>query len=104
MIFPLSRSHQTKMAAQLVAALQSGSVPVVHVVRFPKLSINHAMVLFDFKQTNDVIEFSAYDPNNSACALPVTFKRSQGRFSMPRTKYFIGGRIDVYEIYHAWNY
>src|SRR5256885_12764931 len=46
MVFPLSRSHQERMARQFACGLDSGRVPVVHVVRFPQLSINHAMVLF----------------------------------------------------------
>jgi hypothetical protein len=102
MIFPFTRSHQKKMAAQLVSRLQSGDAPVVHIVRFPKLSINHAMVLFDFKETSEAIEFSAYDPNNAGEPMPVTFLRTERWFSMPRTKYFTGGRVDLYEIYHSW--
>lgn len=104
MIFPLSRSHQERMAQQLANRLKSGRVPLVHVVRFPSLRINHAMLFYDFKETVDVIEFSAYDPNNPLHPLPLTFNRAQKRFFMPRTNYFPGGRVDIYEIFYSWKY
>ncbi len=104
MIFPLARSHQEGMARQFARGLESGRVPVVHVVRFPSLSINHAMVLFDRKETADEIEFSAYDPNEPEHPVPITFNRRQKRFRLPSNRYFAGGRVDLYEIYHRWNY
>ena len=104
MIFPLTRSHQERMAQQLVGRLKAGGVPLVHVVRFPSLSINHAMLFYDFKETNETIEFTAYDPNDPKHPLPLTFNRAQRRFLMPRTNYFPGGRVDIYEIFYSWKY
>jgi hypothetical protein len=104
MIFALTRSHQEAMARQFARGLDSGHVPVVHVVRFPSLSINHAMVLFDHKDSADQIEFSAYDPNNPEHPVPITFNRQEKRFQLPTNKYFAGGRVDLYEIYYRWNY
>lgn len=104
MIFPLSSDHQQRMAAQLADKVKNNEAPVVHVVRFPQLSINHAMVLFDCKETAGCLEFSAYDPNDPKRPVPVTFRQSEGRFSIPRNRYFAGGRVDIYEIFHAWNY
>ena len=92
------------MAVQLMRRLESGEVAVVHVVRFPQLSINHALLLFDFKETPESIEFVAYDPNNAHEPIRLRFGRGERRFLMPRTLYSPGGRVDVYEIYHAWNY
>jgi hypothetical protein len=104
MIFPMTTNHQHRIARQLAAKLKGHQAPLVHIVRFPKLSINHAIVLFDCKTTNDGLEFSAYDPNDPDRPLAITFHSSDGHFAIPRTRYFAGGRVDVYEIFHTWNY
>ena len=104
MIFWFTRSHQEHMARQLAGRLKEGRLPLVHVVRFPSLRINHAMLIYDFKETDEAIEFTAYDPNDPNHPLPLTFNRAQKRFLMPPTNYFPGGRVDIYEIFYAWNY
>ncbi len=101
MIMPLSRGHQERMARQLVAALQQNRPPVVHVVRFPKLSINHAVLLFDRRESEREIVFSTYDPNEPAKATTLTYDRASRTFLFPRNLYFAGGRVDVYEIYRS---
>jgi hypothetical protein len=103
-MFPLTRAHQNRMSRQLLDSLRENRPAVVHVVRFPKLTINHSLVVFDAKERDDVIEFAAYDPNHPEKTSTLTFDRSTRRFHLPRNPYFIGGRVDVYEIYHAWNY
>ena len=104
MIVPLSTAHQQRIARQLTTELESGRPPLIHVVRFPSLRINHALLLFDYKETSDGYEFSAYDPNDSQKPTVLAFDRASGRFTMPRNGYFVGGRVDIYEIFHTWNY
>ena len=104
MMFPLTRAHQDRMSQQLLDALGRNRPAVVHVVRFPKLTINHSLVIFDATERNGVIEFAAYDPNHPEKPSALTFDPGTRRFHLPRNPYFIGGRVDVYEIYHAWNY
>jgi hypothetical protein len=104
MIWPFSRNEQEKMAAQLVADLRRNDPPVVHVVRFPQLKINHAVVLYDVKESAGKLEFTTYDPNIAEGSSVLTFDRQARTFSFPRNDYFVGGKVDVYEIYHRWNY
>jgi hypothetical protein len=104
MLFPFPRSHQERMAAQLVRALDRNDVPVVHVVRFPRLTINHAMLLFGFAESGDGIEFLAYDPNYPEKPALLRYERRTRTFTLPFNSYFAGGRVDVYEVYHAINY
>jgi len=104
MIFPFSRRHQEKMAAQLAAAIKENRPPVVHLVRFPELGINHAVVLFAARETESEIEFTVYDPNNPALPLHMVFNRAQRKFLLPATRYFTGGRVDVYQIYYRWDF
>jgi hypothetical protein len=104
MIVPLSRPHQERMAQQLAQSLKGNRPPVVHVVRFPSLRINHALLLFGLKETDQEIQFTAYDPNNPSVPTQLVYDRRRQRFNLPANPYFAGGRVDVYEIYHAWNY
>jgi len=104
MIFPLSRAHQNRMAQQLAQSLKANRPPVVHLVRFPSLRINHAMLLLGVKETADEIQFAAYDPNDPSVPTQLAYDRRRQRFYLPASPYFAGGRVDVYEIYHAWNY
>src|SRR5579859_6660646 len=101
MIMPLSRHHQEKMARQLAADLKADRPPVVHLVRFPQLTINHAVVLFDAAEDEKEIRFSVYDPNKPEKPALLTYDRASRTFNFPANDYFPGGRVDVYEIYRG---
>jgi hypothetical protein len=104
MIFPFTRGHQAKTAEQLLDAVKRNVPPVVHVLRFPQLTINHGLLLFAAEANSKEIQFTGYDPNTPAQPIRLTFDRAQRRFSLPATAYFAGGRVNVYQIYRAWNY
>lgn len=76
--------------------------PVVHLVKFPQLTINHAILLFDVTENERTIEFTAYDPYEAEHPVPLTFDRATQQFTFGRNPYFIGGRVNVYEIYRSW--
>jgi hypothetical protein len=99
MIFPFDRHQQLGVAEKLLATLQQRSVAVVHLVRFPQLSINHAVLLFGADQTEKEIRFSTYDPNTPGQPVIITFDRAARTFYLPPNAYFPGGRVDVYPIY-----
>ena len=104
MLFPLSQDHQERMARQLSDSLGRDGMAVVHVVRFPSLSINHALVLFDLKERENEMQFAVYDPNSAEQPTQLVYDRLARRFRFPANDYFVGGRVDVYEVYNAWNY
>ena len=104
MIYPFWRAHQASEAARLAAALTGGAPPIVHVQRFPQLTINHTLLLFGALETPLTVEFRAYDPNVPEREIPLTFDRATRTFTLPPLPYFAGGRVDVYEIYRGWFY
>ncbi len=104
MIWPFTRRHEQRMAERLVSDLKQDRPPVVHVVRFPRLTINHALLLYDCAETDGEIRFAAYDPNTPEKPVTLTFDRATRTFSLPTNFYFPGGRVDVYEIYQNWFY
>lgn len=104
MIMPFSRHHQDKTAHELLAEVNADDAPVVHLVRFPQLTINHAVLLFAATETPDTIRFSAYDPNDPKEPVMLTYNRATRTFELPANDYFPGGRVDVYEVYKNWLY
>jgi hypothetical protein len=102
LVFPFSRRHQEDMAGSLVEALNRNRPPVVHLIRFPNLSINHALLLFTCEDDGDVIRFSAYDPNHPEEPVPLIYSRSTRTFTFPVNDYFRGGEVNVYEVYRSW--
>jgi hypothetical protein len=99
MIFPFTRRHQKNTAAQVLWMLHAKRPAVVHLVRFPKITINHAVLLYDAVETPKEIRFTTYDPNYSETPLVLTYDRATQTFSFPPTFYYAGGPVNVYEIY-----
>jgi hypothetical protein len=104
MIFPFTLKHKSKTANRVVSRLQDGHPVLVHLVCFPELTLNHTVLLFAAKESDEAIQFQAYDPNNAMEPLVITFDRKSRRFQMPPCSYFPGGPISLYEICHRWNY
>lgn len=102
MIFPISRAHQARTATSLLAEIRRGGSPIIHLVLFPKLTINHGMVLFEAIELPRGVMFQAYDPNDPAKPSEVTFDAATKTFSLPANRYWIGGKLDVIEIYRSW--
>ena len=104
MIFPVTRRHQAETGKELAARLKDRGPLLVHVFCFPTLSINHALLLFDAKETDTEIQFATYDPNDPSKPGLLSFDRARRTFILPSNAYFPGGPVDVYEIYCKWDY
>jgi hypothetical protein len=102
MVFPVSRQHQARTAAQLVEAIQRDVSPIIHLVRFPRLSINHGMVLFDASESANGVRFKAYDPNDPEKPTQLSFDRVAQTFLLPANRYWAGGCVKAIEIYRRW--
>jgi len=99
MIFPFSDHHQGQTATELAAAVNAHQPQVVHLVRFPSLAINHAMLIYGAEKTAGEIRFLAYDPNNANTPTVLTFNTADCRFTLPANHYFPeGGRVSVYTV------
>jgi len=102
MVFPISRGHQKRSADNLFAAVQKNFSPIIHLVKFPSLTINHGMVLFDAAETEGGFEFFAYDPNNPGKPVRLKFDRAAEKFFLPANSYWAGGELNIIEIYSGW--
>jgi hypothetical protein len=104
MIFPFRRHHQQRVAEQILTDLKIDAPLVVHLVRFPQLTINHAVIIYEARASEREIQFTIYDPNDPSRPGTLTFDRSSRSFILPPNHYFPGGRVDVYEIYRGCLY
>jgi hypothetical protein len=102
MVFPISRAHQARTATSLKAALEQNIPPVIHLVNFPKLTINHSMLLFAAAETGAGIAFQAYDPNNTKQPVTLSFDLNTKTFTLPPNRYWAGGALDIIEIFRNW--
>ena len=104
MIFPFSRRHQALTMQQLRARLAAGRPPIVHVLRFPEITLNHMVVVYAVEETPAEVRFRAYDPNDAEQPVVLAYDRVARLFTYPRTSYFPGGSVRAYEIYDGWLY
>jgi hypothetical protein len=104
MVFPFSRRHQERVATGLLASLEREGVAVVHLVSFPSLRINHAVVVFEAEASDEGIVFGVYDPNAPEAPVRLTYGGEARRFEFPVNAYYPGGPLDVYEIYRGLCY
>ncbi len=104
MVFPFSRANQQSVASHLLETLAENRPAIVHVAKFPQLSINHALVVFACHETASNIVFQVYDPNEPSAPATLRYERGARTFFFPPNKYFRGGSVNIYRVYHAWNY
>lgn len=110
MVFPFSRRGQEKLARHWQEAV-GRYPPLAHVVTFPRLTINHMIVLTELATAEEAqawaggsplpaeaVYFKAYDPNTPQRPLVIWYDRRERQFYYPRTEYFPGGRVNCYEV------
>ena len=102
MVFPISRTHQERTARSLAEALRPGETRILHIVRFPSLTINHALVLYAVEKSSQGLTFTAYDPNRTEGPVNVHYSNIDRTFTFPANDYWPGGRIDVIAIFQSW--
>jgi hypothetical protein len=100
-VVPFTPASQAREAEVLLAAVRDAHVPIVRVLRFPRITLNHALLVFDGDEDADGIHLRAYDPNDPSEPVTITFDRAAQTFLFPPCAYFAGGPIKVYEIYRA---
>jgi hypothetical protein len=102
MVLPIGRNHQQTTARRLGAALEAKICPIIHLVTFPALTINHGMIVFDARDNEAGTEFTAYDPNDPATPTCLQFDRARKTFLLPPNRYWAGGALNVIQIYRNW--
>lgn len=99
MIFPFPPGQQRAEATRIVDALRRGETPILHVLRFPELTLNHMVLVYAVTETPEELRFETYDPNDASAPIVVRWDRGARTFVYPRTIYFGGGPVKAYAIW-----
>lgn len=104
MIFPFVPGEQRREAERIAGAIRRGGTVVVHVLRYPELTMNHLVLAYAVDETRTELRFHVYDPNDSSAPVPLVWSRAERTFSFAHTPYFPGGPIRAYEVYDGLVY
>ena len=104
MIFPFLPWHAEEMAEKMKQSLPKRGLTLVHLFRFPRITINHGIVLYGFAESDSGIEFEAYDPNIPEHPVKLVYERKRRQFTFEPNRYWGGGKLSAMEIYCDWPY
>lgn len=104
MVFPVPGWHQEGMAAQLIDRVRSGAMPLIHIFKFPHVTINHGILLFDAVDLGTEVDFVAYDPNIASEPVHILYEKQRKQFVFPPAIYWAGGPVKVIEIFRGGLY
>jgi hypothetical protein len=104
MVFPIWDQHQERTAQRLSQAVRQGAAPTAHLFRFPRITINHGLLLFGVAETEQEIRFDAYDPNLPAHSVTLSYDRARRVFTFPPSCYWAGGPLRVIQIFRGGLY
>ena len=102
MFFQHSRKYQETTHANLDAALSRGDLFVGYLSTYPRLSINHAVLVYARKKgrpRDELEHYLVYDPNHAEAPRELTWSPRERAFSYQKDIDFIGGFVRVYQAY-----
>jgi hypothetical protein len=95
------RAHQQRLFEAVVRALAHGYPTILWVANFPSLSINHSLLVYDFRTGRDKPIFQVYDPNDTEEPKELAYDIKRRTFSFQHTFYFGGGDVQARAIYRS---
>jgi hypothetical protein len=104
MIFPVPTWYREMMVKKLKKSLPKRTLTLVHLFRFPQITINHGIVLYGFTESEQSIEFEAYDPNIPEHPVKLVYEKGSKQFTFAANRYWGGGPLKVMEIFCDWPY
>lgn len=105
MVFQQSAGYQENTHARLNAALARGQLFVGFLTTYPRLSINHSVLVYkqkSFSPNPGVERYLVYDPNHPESPRELTWSPRDRAFSYQKDWDFVGGYVRVYQVYGKW--
>ena len=102
MMFQTGPGYQEKTHARLNAALARGEVFIGFLTTYPRLSINHSVLIYEqksFSPNPGVERYFVYDPNHPESPRELTWSPHTRSFSYQKDWDFIGGPVRIYQVY-----
>jgi hypothetical protein len=105
MFFQRSASYQEQVHETLNGTLARGDFFVAYLTTYPRLSINHGVLIYARKNSRrggDVERYSVYDPNHAESPRELTWSSRERSFAYQKDVDFVGGQVRVYQCYGKW--
>lgn len=105
MFFQRGGGYQEKTHGNLAATLGRGDLFVAYLSTYPRLSINHAVLIYGRKpgdSKNGIEKYFVYDPNHADAPRELTWSPSERTFAYQKDIDFVGGPVRVYQAYGKW--
>jgi hypothetical protein len=102
MVFLESKGYQEKTHQNLDATLARGDTFVAFLTTYPKMSINHAVLIYGRKKSrprDELEHYLVYDPNHAEAPRELTWSPRKCAFAYQKDIDFIGGFVRVYQAY-----
>lgn len=100
-LFASGRAYQEQTHQNLEAALARSDFFVGYLTTLPKLSINHAVLVYARKSPgkDGVTRYLVYDSNHPEGPRELTWSEREKTFAYQKDWDFIGGPVRVYQVY-----
>jgi hypothetical protein len=105
MFYQRSPKYQEQTHTRLDAVLAHGDFFVAYVTTYPRLSINHAVLIYARKNPgvrSDIERYLVYDPNHSESPRELSWLPREDSFAYQKDVDFVGGHVRVYQCYGKW--
>ena len=105
MFFQHSVNYQEKTHAHLDAALAREDLFVGYLSTFPRLTINHAVLVYRSQTSgrgDGAEQYLVYDPNHAEAPRDLTWVPQKHAFAYQKDIDFEGGFVRVYQSYGKW--
>lgn len=105
MLYEHDSSYHKETHANLNAALTRGELFAGFLTTYPRLSINHAVLVYKREATSQnggIDRYLVYDPNHPESPRELTWSSGDHAFAYQKDWDFIGGFVRVYQIYGKW--
>lgn len=101
-IIPMDGRAKSHVNDSLLTDLQSSSPTILWLYNFPKLDINHAVVVFAAESMGHQIRYSVADPNYTDAPKTLLFDLPTQQFLYQSTFYFPGGSVTARPVYRGY--
>ena len=105
MLYEHDSSYHKETHANLNAALARGELFAGFLTTYPRLSINHAVLVYKRKpasRNGGIDRYLVYDPNHPEAPRELTWSSRDRAFAYQKDWDFVGGFVRVYQIYGKW--
>ncbi|HEY7647667.1 MAG TPA: hypothetical protein VID04_01580 [Methylomirabilota bacterium] len=100
--FPASPEGQEQVAQEIVDELGAGRLVQLLITNWPKIELNHTVVVYAYRVNGQALELTVWDPNNPDAPGLITFDAAERRFwatSVYDTEF---GDIRAFRMYYSW--